>query len=115
MEGDRDPHPRTGALAIYAFLKNIPDEDSRRAFLETALFAGALEGDQEGARDKKKFYKEKFEQEYKALPNYLKETLAFWNWDAPFAHRVTVDQVAAMTNALFYEDVERRRFGFTSA
>ena len=102
---------RAKALAIYAFLKNIPDEDSRRAFLETALFAGALEGDSE-ARDAQKFYKEKFKQEYQALPHNWKATLAFWNWDAPFADRITVDHVAAMTNALFYEDVERRRFGF---
>jgi Domain of unknown function (DUF4157) len=100
---------RAKALEIYNILKNLPDDEPRRAFLETALFAGALEADS----DAQKYYKEKYKQQYKALPHNWNFEFWFWNWgEAPFADRVTVDHVAAMSKALFYEDIERRKFGF---
>ena len=104
---DTNEIDRTKALEIYDILKKLPDEEPRRAFLETAMFAGALEADS----DAQKYYKEKYKQQYKALPHNW--DLAFpWNWDAPFADRLTVDHVLLMSNALFYEDIARRKFGF---
>src|SRR5207237_10442199 len=105
---DTNEVDREKALEIYNILKKLPDEEPRRAFLETALFAGALEADS----DAQKYYKEKYKQQYKALPHNWDFALRFWKWDAPFADRLTVDHVALMSNALFYEDVERRKFGF---
>lgn len=102
-----DKPDRAKAQDIYNILKQLPDEP-RRAFLETALFAGGLETDS----DAQKYYKEKFKQQYNALPHNWDFTPWFWNWDAPFADRLTVDHVAAMSKALYYEDIARRKFGF---
>lgn len=105
---DTNSVDRAKALEIYETLKKLPDEP-RRAFLETALFAGALEADS----DAQSYYKEKYKQQYKALPHNWDFKLLPWNWgEAPFADRLTVDHVALMSNALFYEDIERRKFGF---
>jgi hypothetical protein len=105
---DTNKPDRGKALEIYNFLKNLPDDEPRRAFLETALFAGSLEADS----DAQKYYKEKYKQQYKALPHNWNFAFWPWNWDAPFADRLTVDHVAAMSKALFYEDIARRKFGF---
>jgi hypothetical protein len=99
---------RAKALKLYDILKGLPDEP-RRAFLETALFAGAVEADS----DAQKYYKEKYKQQYKALPHNWNFAFFFWNWgETPFADRLTVDHVALMSSALFYEDIARRQFGF---
>lgn len=105
---DTNSVDREKALEIYRILKELPEEP-RRAFLETALFAGALEADP----DAQKYYKKKYKQQYKALPHNWDFAFWFWNWgEAPFADRLTVDHVALMSSALFYEDTERRKFGF---
>src|SRR5262249_19108659 len=100
---------RAKAQQIYDTLKNLPDDEPRLAFLETALFAGALEADSVA----QEYYKRRYKQQYKALPHNWNFEFFFWNWgEAPFADRVTVDHVLLMSKALFYEDLERRKFGF---
>ena len=62
---------------------------------------------------RRRYYKQKYKQQYKALPHNWDFKFWFWNWgEAPFADRLTVDHVALMSSALFYEDLERRKFGF---
>jgi hypothetical protein len=105
---DTNEVDRKKAQEIYDILKGLPEEP-RRAFLETALFAGMLEADS----DAQKYYKKKYKQQYKALPHNWDFAFWFWNWgEAPFADRLTVDHVALMSKALYYEDTERRKFGF---
>lgn len=96
------------AQEIYATLKRLPEEQ-RRAFIDTALFAGALEAD----KDAEKYYKKTYRQQYKALPHNWDFAFFPWNWgEAPFADRLTVDHVALMSRKLTYEDLARRKFGF---
>lgn len=101
---------RDEAVAIYEQLKVLPDEQ-RRAFLDTAAFAGALEAD----KDAEAWYKKNFKAQYKALPHNWDSAIMPWNWgnwDAPFAERLTIDHVALMSGALNYEDTATRKFGF---
>lgn len=96
------------ALEMYGMLKKLPDEQ-RRAFLDTALFAGALESD----KDAQKYYKKSYKEQYKALPHNWDFAFFPWNWgEAPFADRLTVDHAALMSGQLNYEDLARRKFGF---
>ncbi len=107
---DTNEMDREQALRIYEQLKVLPEEQ-RRAFLDAALFAGALEAD----KDAEAFYKKNFGKQYKALPHNWDSAILPWNWpkwDAPFAERLTVDHVALMSSALNYEDKETRKFGF---
>ncbi len=96
------------ALRMYDILKGLPEEQ-RRAFLDTALFAGALESD----ADAQKYYKEKYKKYYQGLPHNWDFAFFPWNWgEAPFADRLTVNHAALMSSQLYYEDLVRRKFGF---
>ena len=96
------------AKEIYEILKKIPPEQ-RRAFLDTALFAGSLESD----KDAQKYYRKKFKKQYKALPHNWDFAFWPWNWgEAPFADRMTIDHAALMSGMLNYEDKATREFGF---
>jgi hypothetical protein len=98
------------ALQIFSILKNLPVEN-RRAFLDTAVFAGTLESN----KDAEKYYESNFKAQYKALPHNWDSAIMPWNWpswDAPFAERKTVDHAALMSGALSYEDKSTRDFGF---
>lgn len=95
------------AIEIYTILKDIPEE-KRRAFLDTALFAGSLEAEKDAAA----FYEKKYKAQYKALPHNWDFALLPWNWNAPFADRVTVDHAALMSQHLTYEYKATRAFGF---
>ncbi|MCB0643280.1 MAG: DUF4157 domain-containing protein, partial [Phaeodactylibacter sp.] len=106
---DTNSIDRKEALQIYETLKGVGDEQ-RRAFLDTALFAGALESD----KDAEKYYKQKYKAQYKALPHNWDFALP-WNsehWYTPFADRVTVDHAELMSNNLNYEDKGTRKFVF---
>src|SRR5690606_15404304 len=107
---DTDEVGREEALKIYEQLKVLPEEQ-RRAFIETAMFAGALEAD----KDAEAYYRKNYKAQYKALPHNWDSAFLPWNWpewDAPFAERLTVDHVDLMSNALNYEDKAIRKFGF---
>ncbi len=105
---DTNEVDREKAQEIYSILKKLPEE-KRRAFLETASFAGTLEAD----KDAEKYYRKKYKKQYKALPHNWDFAFFPWNWGgAPFADRLTVDHIALMSSSLFYEDLERRKFGF---
>lgn len=101
---------RDQAARIYNQLLYL-DEKQRQAFIEVAAFAGKLEAD----KDAEAYYKNKFEDQYKALPHNWDSAILPWNWpkwDAPFAERLTIDHVALMSTNLNYEDKETRKFGF---
>lgn len=105
---DTNSVDRDTALEIYRTLKYL-DEEQRRAFLETALFAGTLEAD----KDAQAFFKKNFGAQYKALPHNWDFAFLPWNWgEAPFADRLTVDHIALMSSALRYDDKTAHKFGF---
>lgn len=105
---DTNSVDRDKALEIYRTLKYL-DEEQRRAFLETALFAGAVEAD----ADAQAHFKKEFGPQYKALPYNWDFMFLPWNWgEAPFADRLTVDHVALMSSALRYDDKTAHKFGF---
>lgn len=105
---DTNSVDREKALEIYRTLKYL-DEEQRRAFLETAMFAGTVEAD----KDAQALFKQNFGAQYKALPHNWDFMLMPWNWgEAPFADRLTVDHVALMSSALRYDDKTAHKFGF---
>ena len=104
---DTNEVDRKKALQLYRIMKNLPEEQ-RRAFLDVALFSGSVEAD----KDAEKYYRKYYKKQYKALPHNWDFAFWPWNWEAPFADRLTVDHAALMSSALNYEDKAVREFGF---
>jgi hypothetical protein len=107
---DTNSVDRERALFIYNQLR-ILDEEQRKAFIETGVFASALESD----KDAEDYYKKKYGAQYAVLPHNWDAAIWPWTWgtwDAPFAERLTIDHVALMSSALNYEDKSTRSFGF---